>query len=209
MAEVRYSLKYLADAYKEFMQGKRGHPKFKSRYRTQDGFTIPSNVKIKDNLISVPRIGHLRIKGSNRYATGKPLQARIRQEGTDTRPKWYAYIAYEIPADMAVAGATTGTIGMDRNVGQVTDSNGTVYRMADQSKLANKARRKQRLQARKVKGSVRYRRIGGQLTKLKRKQARIRSNDTHQISRVLADTGPYGSSRETTDQVHDNICQGN
>ena len=188
MAEVRHSLKYLADAYQSFFKGQRGYPKFKSRYRGNDGFTIPSSVTIRDNLLSVPRIGRLRLKGSNRYADGRPLQARIIQEGTASRPKWYAYITYEIPVGMAVQGASEGTIGLDRNVGQATDSNGTVYRMADQSKLADKAKRKQRLLVRKVRGSVRYRRIGGQLTKLKRKQARIRSNDTHQISRALADT---------------------
>ena len=186
--EVRHSLKYLADAYQAFFKGQRGFPKFKSRYRGNDGFTIPSSVKIKEHMLFVPRIGWLRLKGSNRYADGRPLQARIIQEGTTSRPKWYAYIAYEIPVSMAVQGASTGTLGLDRNVGQATDSNGTVYRMADQSKIAAKAKRKQRLQSRKVRGSVRYRRIGGQLTQLKRKQARIRSNDTHQISRVLADT---------------------
>ena len=186
--EVRHSLKYLADAFQAYFKGQRGYPKFKSRYRTNDGFTIPGDVRIKDNLLAVPRIGWLRVKGSNRYAAGRPLQARIIQEGTPSRPKWYAYITYEIPVSMAVQGARTGTLGLDRNVGQATDSNGTVYRMADQSALDTKVKRKQRLQARKLKGSIRYRRIGGQLTKLKRKQARIRSNDTHHISRALADT---------------------
>ena len=188
MQEVRYSLKYLADTYQAFFNGQRGYPKFKSRYRSKDGFTIPSAVKVRDNVISIPRIGNLRIKGSNLYAAGKPLQGRIIQEGTASRPKWYAYITYEIPLSMTRQPASTGTLGLDRNVGQVTDSNGTVYRMATQSRLDAKAKRKQRLQARKVRGSVRYRRIGGQLTKLKRKQARIRANDTHHISRNLADT---------------------
>ncbi len=56
--------------------------------------------------------------------------------------------------------------------------------MTDTSRLATKIGRKQREQARKQKGSVRHRRVGGQLQS---KQKRIRANDTHHISRELAD----------------------
>ncbi len=80
-----------------------------------------------------------------------------------------------------------GVLGLDRNVGQVTDSNGTLYPMSDLGRLEAKIARKQRLRARKRKGSVRARRLGGQLTKLRRKQKRVRDNDTHHISRALAD----------------------
>ena len=38
-----------------------------------------------------------------------------------------------------------------------------------------------------MKGSIRRRRLGGQLTKLQRKRQRIRHNDTHHIGRRLAD----------------------
>ena len=82
--------------------------------------------------------------------------------------------------------AATGVLGLDRNVGQVTDSEGTRYPLTDLGRLDSKLARKQRLQARKRKGSVRARRLGGQLTKLRRRQKRIRSNDTHHISQDLA-----------------------
>ena len=144
-------------------------------------------MKVRDNHLYIPRIGWLRLKGSNLYAAGTPLQARIKQEGTRTRPKWYAYIAYAVPAASVPQGAPAGILGLDRNVGQVTDSTGHVYRLTDQQTLAARIRRKQRYQARKRKGSLRYRRIGGQLTRLWRKQKRIRANDTHHISRALAD----------------------
>ena len=185
--EVRYSLKYLADAYREFRKGQRACPRFKRKHGTQDGFTITSKMKVRDNHLYIPRIGWLRLKGSNLYAAGTPLQARIKQEGTRSRPRWYAYIAYAVPAASVKQGAPAGVLGLDRNVGQVTDSTGHVYRLTDQTKLAAKIRRKQRYQARKRKGSLRYRRIGGQLTRLWRKQKRIRANDTHHISRALAD----------------------
>ncbi len=84
-------------------------------------------------------------------------------------------------------GAASGVLRLDRNVGQVTDSNGTLYPMTDLGRLDSKLARKQRLRARKRKGSLRARRLGGQLTTLRRKQKRVRDNDTHHISRTLAD----------------------
>ncbi len=48
-------------------------------------------------------------------------------------------------------------------------------------------RRREAKVARPRPGSVRARRLGGQLQKLRRRQQRIRSNHTHHISRALAD----------------------
>ena len=182
---VRYVLKYLADAYQGFFQGTRGQPRFQSRHRRQDGFTIPEQVQAQQ--LRVPRIGWLRLQGHNPYAYGQVRQARIRQEGTPARPQWYVYLVYAVPADSVRAGAASGVLGLDRNVGQVTDSAGRVYPLTDLTRLEARAARYQRRQARKQRGSVRARRLGGQLQKLRRRQQRIRSNDTHHISRALAD----------------------
>ena len=169
------------------LPGQRGRPTFKRKHACQDGFTIPDNVQVRDHQLYVPRIGWLRLKGSNLYAHGQPVQARIRQEGTRARPQWYAYLTYAVPAPAVRTGAASGVLGLDRNVGQVTDSEGTLYPMTDLGRLQAKTARKQRLRARKRKGSVRARRLGGQLMKLRRQQKRIRDNDTHHISRALAD----------------------
>ena len=184
---VRYVLKYLADAYQGFFQGTRGQPRFQSRHRRQDGFTIPEQVQVRAQHLRVPRIGWLRLQGHNPYAYGQVRQARIRQEGTPARPQWYVYLVYAVPADSVRAGAASGVLGLDRNVGQVTDSAGRVYPLTDLTRLEARAARYQRRQARKQRGSVRARRLGGQLQKLRRRQQRIRSNDTHHISRALAD----------------------
>ena len=137
--------------------------------------------------LRVPRIGWLRLRGCNPYADGQVRQARVRQEGTRARPQWYAYLTYAVPADSVRASAATGVRGLDRNVGQVTDSEGALYPLTDLRHLGAKGACLQRLRARKQRGAVRARRIGGQLQKLRRKQKRIRSNDTHHISRALAD----------------------
>ena len=156
--EVRYVLKYLADAYQAFFQGTRAYPRFQSRHRRQDGFTIPERVRVQDKQLYVPRLGWLRLQGRNPYAYGQARQARIKQEGTRARPKWYVYLTYAVPADSVPRGAATGVLGLDRNVGQVTDSAGRVYPLTEMTRLAA---RYQRQQARKQRGSVRARRLGG------------------------------------------------
>ena len=83
--------------------------------------------------------------------------------------------------------AATGMLELVRNVGQAADSEGHVYCLMDQSRLDTKVQHKQCEKARKRRGSTQHRLIGGQLTKLTRRQNRIRSNDTHHISRALAD----------------------
>ncbi len=185
--EVRYVLKHLADAYRAFFQGTRGQPRFQSRHRRADGFTIPQQVRVRGPQLYVPRVGWLRVRGYNPHAAGQVRQARLRQEGTASRPRWYVYLVYAVPADSVRQGAESGVLGLDRNVGQVTDSAGRVYRLTDLTRLEAKVARYQRRQARQQRGSVRARRLGGQLQKLRRQQQRIRANDTHQISRALAD----------------------
>ncbi len=75
------------------------------------------------------------MKGANPYVDHKPVQARIRKEGTATQPKWYAYVVYAVPADQVKPGAQDSVVGLDRNVGQATDNTGTVHRMTDTARL--------------------------------------------------------------------------
>ncbi len=164
--EVKYTLKYLADAYRKFWTGQGQQPRCKARQRTTDGFTIPSHVAVSDTHLRMPRIGWLRVQGSNLYTDCQPLQARIRKEGPATQPKWYVSVVYAVPVTQVRPGAPTGALGLDRNVGQATASDGTVHRMTDTARLDARLKRHQRRLARQRQGSCRSRRIAGQLTKL-------------------------------------------
>ena len=148
---VRYSLKYLADAYKRFLADpvNEGRPRFKARHCTVPAFTIPEAVRMDGDRLYVPKVGWLRLAGSNPYADCKPLTVRVRMEGTEQHPKWYAYVCYEVPAEQVKQPAADGALGLDRNVGQATDSEGTVYAMPDTDKLDAQIARKQRELSRK------------------------------------------------------------
>ena len=94
----------------------------------------------------MPKVGWLRLADSDLYAGCRPLTVRIRMEGTEPHPKWYAYVAYEVPAEQPAA---AGALSLDRNLGQAMDSDGVVYTMPDTNKLDAQIARKQRELSRK------------------------------------------------------------
>ena len=56
-------------------------------------------------------------------------------EGTEPYPQWQAHVGHEVPADPVKQPARDGAIGLDRNVGQATDRDGTVYALPDTERL--------------------------------------------------------------------------
>ena len=214
-APLRYTAKYLADAYTRFFKahaeakaqgtslamrksdGKpKGFPKYRKKFDRDDGFTIPDGVRMDGDRLHIPKVGWVRLHGGGLYRGCRVKQIRILKEGTEDRPKWYAYVFHEVPADQLKQPAWTGAIGVDRNVGQATDSDGEMYAVPDDPKLDAKIKRKQRradkARERSRKSgkpmSNRGRRVCGQLKKLQRKQKRRRENATHQHSRKMANT---------------------
>ena len=175
------------------------HPRFKSRFRGEPSFGLPDGVSIRDGRLRVPKVGLLRMGPLRLYADCKPLTVRVRREAHGAHPKWYAYICFEVPADHAdvVQPAPDGALGLDRNVGQATDSDGKVHAMPDTDRTDAQIKRLQRELSRKQgwgprsrgqRKSNRGRRINGRLQKLHRQRARKRDDATHQTSRKLADT---------------------
>ncbi len=190
---VRYTCKYMGDAYAAFFDPDRpdhGRPQYKAKHYTRPAFTIPSRVRIEDGRLYIPKMGWTRLGPIPRYADCQPLTVRVRQESEGKQPKWYAYIVFEVPVDHpdVCQPAESGAVGVDRNVGQATDSTGTVHALPDTTVEDAKIKRYQRRMARQQKGSKRRRGTGGKLRKLERKRARRRDTATHQSSRKMADT---------------------
>lgn len=123
-----YGPKYLADAYRRFPAdpANEGKPRFKDRHFTVPGFTIPEDLQIRDGSLRVPKVGWLRLAGSNQYAGCQPLTVRVRKEGTEQLPKRQAYVCYAVPALQVRQPAPDGVLGLDRNVGQARDSESTM-----------------------------------------------------------------------------------
>ena len=110
--------------------------------------------------------------------------------------------------DQVRQGAPDGVLGVDRNVGQATDSENVVHRMTDTSPIDANIKRKQRKMFRQQKGSNRHRRTGGQLRKLHRKRRRTHDNDTHQVSRTIADTAHTVALEDLNTKAMTRIAKG-
>ncbi len=191
-AIVRYACKYMGDAYAAFFDPDRpdhGRPQCKAKHY-QPAFTIPSRVRIQDGRLYIPKMGWTRLAPIRRYVDGQPLTVRVRQESESKQPKWYAYIVFEVPVDHpdVCLPAADGAVGVDRNVGQATDSTGALHALPDTTVEDAKIKRYQRRMARQQKGSNRRRGTARKLRQLQRKRARRRDTATHQISRKMADT---------------------
>ena len=178
---VRHSLNYLAEAYKAFFQGDAGYPRWKSRYGTPS-FTIPYDVKIKDDKLYVPKVGWLAIrrKGGNPYPDGEPVQVVVRRVAR----RWYATVCYKValtqPADDGKA------VGVDMNVRQIADSTGEIYRSPDLAVLEARHKRHQRSLARKRKGSRRREKQRWRAARAARRLANARKNWQHHVSKRVA-----------------------
>ena len=195
---VSYEMKNLSEAFKKFFAGASRFPRFKSVRRDRQSFTVPfQNTQdwIKKRHLKVPKVGWLRLSGRNRYRQAVAKQATVYMEAG----KWYASVLYEMPDELP---ADTGLIvGVDRNAGQVTLSDGQVFRMPDRSKADKNIRRYQRDLARKRRAakvedrkfweSARYRRTQEKLQKWCR-IARHQARDwAHQTSRTIADLASH------------------
>ncbi len=185
-AITRYVLKYQADAWKAFFRGEAGHPRFKSRHGSTPSFTIPWDVRIDGDMISIPRVGPMRIrrKGGNPYPEGKPVKAVVRK----IAGKWYVTVCYEVEAEER---PDTGVLaGVDMNVRQVavvdTTGGAEIIPAPDTGRLDAKIRRNQRRLARQRKGSRRRTRTRLRLQRLQRKRANRRRNWQHRVSRRIA-----------------------
>ena len=179
--EVRQALKRLADAYRAFAQGRKGHPKFQSRNR-EGGFTIPEKVRIRNGCIAVPKVGRCRLRrrGGNPYPDGTPKRAVFKREGR----RWFCIVFYEVRVAGRVDDGTA--VGIDRNVGQCAESGGKIIRLPNLDRLEARRKRYQRRMARQRRGSNRRNRTKAKLARTSRTIGNVRSNWTHKVSRNVA-----------------------
>ena len=181
-APVRYVLKYQSEAWTRAFAGG-GFPRFKAR-RGDDSFTIPQDVRVRDDVLSVPKVGRVRLsrRGGNLHAGYPPVKATVKR----VNGKWYCVVVYRV---CAVARPDNGlSLGVDMNCGQVAASTGDLLRMPDMARLQARKRRYQRMVARRRKGSNRRNLARHRLARTQRRIATIRHRWHHETSRVLADT---------------------
>ena len=158
-----------------------GFPRFKGR-AFFNSISVVSGVKVRDGTLHVPSFGALKMRrrGGNPHPDGKPVSAVLKRE----LGKWHAVVCYAVEVEEPAGNGHV--LGLDRNGGQVADSDGEVREMPDLARLEAQARRLQRRLSRRRKGSKRREKAKRHLAKVRRRIANRRHNWHHHVSRKLA-----------------------
>ncbi len=198
---VRHTLKQLSQAFENCFAERAGKPRFKSRARTRPSFTIPQDVKIRDEHIYIPKRGYMRIRrrGGNPYPEGVPKSATIFKE----RGRWYVTVLYEIAAPVIPDNGVVA--GIDRNANgmiAVAYSDGRdpeVLESEADKRVRLRKRRYERKLAKQIarqkadgrkKTSNRAKKTQGKIQKCNAYLANFSHNRNHQNSAKIAKEAP-------------------
>ena len=179
---VKMSLKPIETAYKGFFKGICGLPKFHGKYTHKPSFPINYiTAKISGEHLYIQKIGWMKFAGSDRYKGEKFVSGQVRYECG----KWYAYIVYEV--EVSEKPQLLTAVGLDRNCGQITLSDGTIHHGPDLKKKQARRKRYQKMVARRKKGSNRRKLARYRLNKAYQAERHARANWCHQTSKLIAD----------------------
>ena len=182
---VRHTLNFQAKLWRRsFIEKKQGFPKYMSKDNYQDGFSLPASLfRVEGNYLYLEKIGRLKLRrrGSVNHSTKDPVKLRIKQQCD----KWYATIVYRIEEPKKEDDGRY--LGVDMNVGQVTDSTGAVYSLPNVEKEVKKRAEYSRKSENCMPGSNRHKKNMKKMMKVDRKIRCVRQTRRHQITRAIAD----------------------
>ena len=221
-AIVRLSLKPIETAYRKFYAGKGGLPNFKPHYNHVPSFPIEKGLfKLTGSSLHIQKVGQVSLVGNNPYPESVPVSGTIKYEAGH----WYACIVYEVKA--VSLPAPIKEVGIDRNVGQITLSDGQRYDLPVNAKLEARKRRYQRMMARRqagsrkqgIKPSNRYLKAKQLHARTQQKIVQARTNWCHHVSKEIAEKynviyledlnmqGMTASAKGTVDNPGKNVAQ--
>ena len=185
---IKLSLKPIETAYKRFYAGKGGLPKLKAHYDHVPSFPIAAGLfNLTGQSLHIQKIGQVTLVGNNPYPESKPVSGTVKYEAGH----WYAYIVHEVK--VTAVPAHIEPVGIDRNVRQITCSDGDVYRLEEDAKLAARKRRYQRMSRRQagsrkqgIKPSNRYLKAKQLHARTQKKIIRQRTDWCHHASKKIA-----------------------
>ncbi len=149
---VKLSLKPIETAYKKFYKKEGGLPRFHARYVHPESFPLVSGLfRIRGRHLYIEKTGEFLVLGHNPYPDAKPVSGTVKRECGN----WYAYVVYAV--EQKEVEREYNAVGIDRNVGQITCSDGIVYRVPDTTRLEAQKRHYQKTMARRDCGSRKYR----------------------------------------------------
>lgn len=186
---VRLSLKPIETAYKNFYAGEGGLPNLKNRYDRAPSFPLAKGLfKLTGKSLHIQSIGQVTLVGKNPYAKSVPISGTVKYEAGH----WYAYLVHEV--QIKAQPRPLAEVGIDRNAGQVTCSDGQRYDLPASEKLEKRKRKYQRMMARRqagsrkhgIKPSNRYLKAKLLHARTQKKIVQARTNWCHHVSKEIA-----------------------
>ncbi|BAY64972.1 transposase, IS605 OrfB family protein [Calothrix brevissima NIES-22] len=178
----------LSRAYQNFFEGRAKYPKFKSRHHRQS-IQYPQKVKQVDETLKFP--GKL---GSVKAKIHRPLDGTIKTVTVSKCPsgKYYASVLMEYEDDYPSSNTDGKAIGIDLRVKDfaITYDGEKVSKYSHPKHLAKyekKLAKKQRIAARKVKGSNRRRKATRIVARVYEQVSNVRQDYLHKLSRKIVD----------------------
>jgi putative transposase len=174
-------------AYKAFFHGRARYPRFRSRKRDTLRFRFPGPIKLRDDLLHLPRIGWMRMRVS-RPVVGEIRSVTIRQSAG----RWYALILtrFEVQDSVMHIGPASRFVGVDLGLIRLaTISDGRIVnRPRFAAETDKRLRRAGRQLSRRQEGSRNWRRAQHRLNALHAKAAARRRDFIHKATTSLVET---------------------
>ena len=184
---LQQSLKHLDFAYQRFFKIKNGFPKFKSK-KYKQSFKVPQNVKIEDNILSIPKIKNIKIvahRAIPQYATIKNVTISKTSTG-----KYFAAVLIEDHKELPKKPLVSNVLGLDfglTHLAITSDGNKIANPRCLNKSLERLKLLQQRLSS-KQKGSKNKNKARLKVAKLHEKIANQRNDYLHKLSRRLCES---------------------
>lgn len=181
---ARKALLNLGGAFKAFFQGFRGHPTF-HRKGLKDSFYVSNDkARLYGSKIRLPNIGRVRMMEELRYSDCKIMSYTVRRKADG----WYVVIQVELEEDRRTD--SESFVGVDVGCKHLAvASDGTVCDTPGKLKdLERQLRRRQRLLARKAKGSHNRAKARLRLSRTFQRIQNIKNDTVHKFTAHIANS---------------------
>ena len=178
----RKALFNLGGAYNAFFRGIRKHPTFHKKGHNDCFYISNDKAKLYGSKIRLPNIGRVRMTEQLRYEDSKIMSYNVRHEADG----WYVIISVEIAEDRRTD--STSFVGVDvgcKNFAIASDGN-ECKKPGKLRDLERQLKRKQRLLARKAKGSKNHQKARIQVARTYKRISNIKNDTVHKFTALIA-----------------------
>lgn len=188
MSAGQQVLRRLDRAYKEFLKGRRGKPRFQKPSRFNSVNYKPGDgASVKNNRLYVQNVGLIKVRWHRELPDGKIKNIIVLRKPSG----WYVLYQVELPEQM-VERSTNPPVGVDVGIAHALAlSDGTIFDSPKSLQTSlKKLRVLQRSVSRKKKGGKNWRKAVRKVARLHEHIANKRSDWWHKITKTLINT--YG-----------------